>query len=71
MLALEKVSDVNSTAMVLLLIYSCKCWLHSISSILQIVKNPGGEPELEDIIEYSLLKVILTKWATKESWQHV
>ena len=45
MWALENVSDVKSTAMVLLLIYSCKCWLHSISNILQILKNPGGKPE--------------------------
>lgn len=70
-LELENVSDVKSTAMVLLLIYSCKCWLHSISSILQILKSPGGEPEREDVIKYSLVKVILTKWASKGTWQHV
>lgn len=70
-LALENVLDVKSTAMVLLFIYSCKCWLHSISSILQILKNPGGEPEWEDVIKYSLLKAILTKWASKGTWQHV
>lgn len=45
MLAWENVSDVKSTAMGLPLIYSCKCCLHSISSILQILKNPGGQPE--------------------------